>query len=123
MGVKSDDHTEGNGTSINSDGDGNIQTRQGIRVFLKGHSNTDEGKDRKFEPFVEANWLQNTRSYSTSMNNVRITQDGARNIGELKTGVEGKLSRNLTAWGNVGQQVGDKGYFNTEAMLGVKYSW
>lgn len=123
MGVKADNHTEGNGTRINSDGDGNIQTRLGTRVFLKGHSNIDEGKDRKFEPFVEANWLHNTRSYSTSMNSVRISQDGARNIGELKTGVEGQLSRNLTAWGNVGQQVGDKGYFNTEAMLGVKYSW
>ncbi|EOG1818975.1 autotransporter outer membrane beta-barrel domain-containing protein [Enterobacter hormaechei] len=123
MGVKADNHTEGNGTRINSDGDGNIQTRLGTRVFLKGHSNIDEGKGREFEPFVEANWLHNTRSYSTSMNSVRISQDGARNIGELKTGVEGQLSRNLTAWGNVGQQVGDKGYFNTEAMLGVKYSW
>ncbi|HFZ0820225.1 TPA: autotransporter outer membrane beta-barrel domain-containing protein [Enterobacter cloacae] len=123
MGVKADNHTEGNGTRINSDGDGNIQTRLGTRVFLKGHSNIVEGKDREFEPFVEANWLHNTRSYSTSMNSVRISQDGARNIGELKTGVEGQLSRNLTAWGNVGQQVGDKGYFNTEAMLGVKYSW
>lgn len=123
MGVKADNHTEGNGTRINSDGDGNIQTRLGTRVFLKGHSNIDEGKDREFEPFVEANWLHNTRSYSTSMNSVRISQDGARNIGELKTGVEGQLSRNLTAWGNVGQQVGNKGYFNTEAMLGVKYSW
>lgn len=123
MGVRADDHTEGNGTRINSDGDGNIQTRLGTRVFLKGHSNIDEGKGREFEPFIEANWLHNTRSYSTSMNSVRISQDGARNIGELKTGVEGQLSRNLTAWGNVGQQVGDKGYFNTEAMLGVKYSW
>lgn len=123
MGVRTDDHTEGNGTRINSGGDGNIQTRLGGRVFLKSHSNIDEGKDQEFEPFVEANWLHNTRSYSTSMNSVRISQDGARNIGELKTGVEGQLSRNLTAWGNVGQQVGDKGYFNTEAMLGVKYSW
>lgn len=123
MGVKADDHTEGNGTRINSDGDGNIQTRLGTRVFLKGHSKIDEGKEREFEPFVEVNWLHNTHSYSTSMNSVRISQNGARNIGELKTGVEGQLSRNLTAWGNVGQQVGDKGYFNTEVMLGVKYSW
>jgi len=123
MGVKADDQTEGNGTRINSDGDGNIQVRLGTRVFLKGHSKIDEGKDREFEPFIEANWLHNTHSYSTSMNSVKISQDGARNIGELKIGVEGQLSRNITAWSNVGQQVGDKGYFNTEAMLGVKYSW
>ncbi|MGL5421709.1 MAG: autotransporter outer membrane beta-barrel domain-containing protein [Serratia fonticola] len=123
MGVEADGHTEGNGTRINNDGDGNIQTRLGTRIFLKGHSKIDDGKGREFEPFVEANWLHNTRSYSTSMNSVRINQDGTQNIGELKTGIEGQLSRNLKAWGSVGQQVGDKGYFNTEAMLGVKYSW
>lgn len=123
MGVKSDNHTEGNGTQINSDGDGNIQTRLGTRVFLKGHNKIDDGKYRDFEPFIEMNWLHNTRTYTTSMDSVRISQDGASNIGEVKTGVEGQLSRNMTAWGNVGQQVGDKGYYNTEAMLGVKYSW
>lgn len=123
MGVKADDHTEHNGTRVSSDGNGNIQTRLGTRLFLKGHSNIDEGKNREFEPFVEVNWLHNTRTYSTKMNNIRISQDGARNIGEVKTGVEGQLSRKLTAWGNAGQQVGDKGYNNTEAMLGIKYSW
>lgn len=123
MRAKAHDHTEGNGTRINSDGDGNIQTRLGTRLFLRAHSKIDDGKSRDFEPFIEANWLHNTQTYITSMNNVRISQDGARNIGEIKTGVQGLLSRNLTAWGNVGQQVGDQGYFNTEAMLGVKYSW
>lgn len=122
-GVKADTYTESNGTRINSNGDGNIQTRLGARVFLKGHSKIDDGKEREFEPFIEANWLHNTRTYTTSMDNLQISQDGARNIGEVKTGVEGQLSRHLTVWGNVGQQVGDKGYFNTEAMLGVKYSW
>ncbi|MDE7590822.1 autotransporter outer membrane beta-barrel domain-containing protein [Enterobacter bugandensis] len=123
MGVKSDDHTEANGTRISSDGQGNIQTRLGTRIFIKGHSKTDDGKDREFEPFIEANWLHNTHSYSTRMDSVRITQAGTRNIGELKIGVEGQLSRNLTAWSNVGQQLGDKGYSTTEAMLGIKYSW
>ncbi|MGK3195176.1 autotransporter outer membrane beta-barrel domain-containing protein [Enterobacter ludwigii] len=123
MGVKADDHTDSNGTHVTSDGDGNIQTRLGTRFFLKGHSQLDEGKEREFEPFVEANWLHNTRSFSTSLNGLRISQDGARNIGELKTGIEGQISRNLTTWGNVGQQIGDNGYNNTEAVLGVKYSW
>lgn len=123
MGIKADSHAEHNGTQVSSDGDGNIQTRMGTRLFLKGHSNIDAGKDREFEPFVEVNWLHNTRSFSTRLNDVRISQNGARNIGEMKTGVEGQLSRNLTAWGNVGQQIGDKAYSNTEAMLGIKYSW
>lgn len=123
MGVKADNHTERNGTRVSSDGDGNIQTRLGARMFLKGHSALDNGKVREFQPFIEANWLHNTRNWSAQLNEVRQVQDGARNIGEIKTGVEGQLSRNLTAWGNVGQQIGDKGYSNTEAMLGIKYSW
>jgi len=123
MGVEADDHTDANGTRVTSDGDGNIQTRLGTRLFLKGHSKQDESKEREFEPFIEANWLHNTRVFSTTLNGLRVSQEGARNIGELKTGVEGQLTRNLTAWGNVGKQIGDKGYNNTEAMLGVKYSW
>lgn len=123
MGVKADNHMEGNETHINSDGDGNIQIRLGTRVFLKDHNKINARKDRAFEPFVEANWLHHTHNYSTSINSVRINQDGTLNIGELKTGVEGQLSRNFTVWGSVGQQVGDKGYFNIDAILGGKYSW
>ncbi|EIC86228.1 autotransporter outer membrane beta-barrel domain-containing protein [Serratia sp. M24T3] len=123
MGVKANNHTESNGTLINSDGNGNIQTRLGTRLFLKGHSKIDDGKSREFEPFIELNWLHNTRNFSTEMNGARVSQDGANKIGEVKTGVEGQLTQNLTAWGNVGQQIGNKGYTNTEAMVGVKYSW
>lgn len=123
MGVRAKNHTEANGTRVSSDGDGNVLTRLGARAYLKSHSSLDEGKQREFEPFIEANWIHNTRSFSTKMDGVRLSQDGARNLGEVKTGVEGKLSNNLTAWGNVGQQLGDHKYSNTEAMLGVKYSW
>ncbi|HBA3071888.1 TPA: autotransporter outer membrane beta-barrel domain-containing protein [Escherichia coli] len=33
------------------------------------------------------------------------------------------LFNNLSLWGNVGVQLGDKGYSDTQGMLGVKYSW
>ncbi|MEG2734540.1 MAG: autotransporter outer membrane beta-barrel domain-containing protein, partial [Hafnia sp.] len=122
-GIKTGTHTENNGTRVSSDGDGNVQTRLGTRIFLKGHSKLDDGKGREFEPFVEVNWLHNTRTYSTKMNNVKVSQDGARNVGEVQTGLEGQFSRNLTAWGSIGQQIGDKSYSNTEAVLGIKYSW
>ncbi|HCO7843062.1 TPA: autotransporter outer membrane beta-barrel domain-containing protein [Escherichia coli] len=49
--------------------------------------------------------------------------DGARNLGEVRTGVEAKVNNNLSLWGNVGVQLGDKGYSDTQGMLGVKYSW
>ncbi|MCV5454652.1 autotransporter outer membrane beta-barrel domain-containing protein [Escherichia coli] len=46
-----------------------------------------------------------------------------RTLGEVRTGVEAKVNNNLSLWGNVGVQLGDKGYSDTQGMLGVKYSW
>ena len=123
MGVKADDHREENGTRVSSDGDGNVQTRLGMRAYLKSHHVMDEGKGRTFEPFIEANWLHNTRTYSTTMDGDRISQAGARNIGEVKVGVEGQINSRVNLWGNIGTQLGDKGYSDSSAMVGVKYNF
>ncbi|HEN3278946.1 TPA: autotransporter outer membrane beta-barrel domain-containing protein [Yersinia enterocolitica] len=121
MGVKADEHREANGTQVSGEGDGNIQTRLGVRSYMKGHHAIDNDKDREFQPFVEANWIHNTKDFGTSMNSVDVKQAGTKNIGELKLGVEGQLNKQLNVWGNVGQQLGDKGYSDTAVMLGVKY--
>lgn len=123
MGVKADSFAETNGTRIHSKGAGNIQTRLGVRTFIKGHHQSDEGKEREFEPFVEANWIHNTKKFSTEMGNRRITQAGADNVAELKLGVEGQINRHFNMWGNVGVQVGDSGYSDTAFMLGIKYNF
>lgn len=123
MGVQADNHTEANGTRVKGKGDGNLQTRLGLKAFIKGYSAIDEGKEREFQPFVETNWIYNTRSYGVVMNGVTNYQAGTRNIGELKAGVEGQLGKNLHLWGNVAQQIGDKGYSDTQGMLGMKYAF
>ncbi|MBW6054555.1 autotransporter outer membrane beta-barrel domain-containing protein [Escherichia coli] len=38
-----------------------------------------------------------------------VGREGARNLGEVRTGVEAKVNNNLSLWGNVGVQLGDKG--------------
>ncbi|MCZ0576317.1 autotransporter outer membrane beta-barrel domain-containing protein [Escherichia coli] len=123
MGVKADEHRESNGTHVESTGDGNVRTRLGVKTWIKGHNRMDDGKSREFRPFVEVNWLHNTREFGTRMNGVTVHQDGARNIGEVKAGVEGQINDRLNLWGNVGVQAGDKGYSDTSAMLGVKYTF
>ncbi|HHL8511338.1 TPA: autotransporter outer membrane beta-barrel domain-containing protein [Escherichia coli] len=123
MGVKADEHRESNGTRVESTGDGNVRTRLGVKTWIKGHNRMDDGKSREFRPFVEVNWLHNTRDFGTRMNGVTVHQDGARNIGEVKAGVEGQINDRLNLWGNVGVQAGDKGYSDTSAMLGVKYTF
>uniref|UniRef100_A0A182SXU4 Autotransporter domain-containing protein n=1 Tax=Anopheles maculatus TaxID=74869 RepID=A0A182SXU4_9DIPT len=119
MGVKADDHREANGTQVSGLGDGNIQTRLGARVYMKGQNS----KGQEFQPFVETNWVHNTEDFGTMMNDTEVKQAGAKNIGELKLGIEGQISKRLNIWGNVGQQVGNKGYSDTDVMLGMQYNF
>ncbi|SUW63386.1 Outer membrane protein IcsA autotransporter precursor [Buttiauxella agrestis] len=123
MGVKADQHTEANGTHVESQGDGNVMTRLGVRAYLKSHNQIDNGKDREFEPFIEANWIHNTNNFGAVMNDVSSSMTGTKNIAELKVGVEGQINNNLNVWGNVTNQVGDKGYSDASAMIGIKYNF
>lgn len=121
MGIKADSLHEENGTTVSSQGDGNVQTRAGLRAFMQGNSSKAFAKGQSFQPYVELNWLHNSKRFGTSMNGVSLQQAGTVNIGEAKVGVEGQVSKSTQLWGNVGQQMGDKGYSNSQAMLGVKY--
>lgn len=123
MGVKDSDHTRKDGTRIETEGDGNVQTRLGVKTYLNSHHQRDNGKQREFQPYIEANWINNSKVYAVKMNGQTVSRDGARNLGEVRTGVEAKVNNNLSLWGNVGVQLGDKGYSDTQGMLGVKYSW
>ncbi|ADO48275.1 outer membrane autotransporter barrel domain protein [[Enterobacter] lignolyticus SCF1] len=123
MGVTASRHTEQNGTVVESTGDNNLQTRLGVRAFIKGRSKLDENTQRVFEPFVEANWIYNTSAYGVNMDGVNSQVAGTRNIGELKAGVEGKMTNQTTFWLNVAQQIGGKGYSDTQGMLGIKHSF
>lgn len=123
MGVKADRHTESNGTVVTGEGDGNIQTRLGVKSYLNGHSKIDEGKNRTFQPFAEVDWVHNTNAFGSRMDGVLVKRDGAANIAEIKVGVEGQLNKRLSLWGNVAQQVGAQGYSDTAAIVGGKYSF
>lgn len=123
MGVRADDHQEANGTRIRGEGDGNLMTRLGVRTWLNSHHARDDGKQREFQPYLALNWLHNTRNFTTKMDDVRVSQDGATNLGEVKVGLEGQLNPRLNIWGNIGVQIGDKGYNDTAALVGVKYNF
>lgn len=123
MGVQADTHTEANGTRVKGKSGDHLQTRLGIRTYIKGHNAIDDGKMREFQPFVEANWIYNSHHYGVTLNNVNGYQEGTRHIGEVKVGVEGQLNNHLHLWGNVAQQLGDKGYSDTQGMLGIKYTF
>ncbi|NIF60694.1 autotransporter outer membrane beta-barrel domain-containing protein [Enterobacter sp. Ap-916] len=123
MGVHSAEHTEANGTRVQDSGQGNLQSRLGVRLYLRGHRTEDDGKGREFKPYVEADWLHNTKNFGVRMGDKLLNEEGVRNIGQLKLGVQGQISHDLNMWGGVAQQIGDKGYHDTSAMIGVKYGF
>jgi len=122
-GISAGDHWENNGTRVSYQGEDNVSSSLGVKTFMKSYSSLDQGKDRYFKPFAEANWIHNTEKYGVSMNGVTVDQAGKKNIGELKIGIEGRITRQLNITGAVAQQMGDDGYSDTQAMLGVKYSF
>ncbi|WP_170126546.1 autotransporter outer membrane beta-barrel domain-containing protein [Leminorella richardii] len=123
MGVGSDSHRDAYGTRVQDGESNNLLTRLGLKAYASGRADTDSDKQRTFQPFVEVNWLHYMKDVSVKLDNDRHYQDGAKNIGEVKLGVEGQLTSKLNVWGNVAQQVGDSGYHDSQAMLGVKYSF
>ncbi len=123
MDVQADNHREANGTRVKDKTDANLMTRLGVKAYIHGHHPIDDGKSREFQPFIEANWIHNTQTTRVKMDDISNEMRGTKNIGELKLGVEGQITPRLTMWGNVAQQIGDKGYSDTQGMLGVKYSF
>lgn len=120
MGIKQGRLQEENGTTINHANTNNIQTRLGIRTFWRGHSIHDQGKDREFEPFVEANWIHNTQRFGVEMNNERIYL-GNKDLAEIKLGVEGKINKSINLWANTAVRLGKEQYNDTQGIIGVKY--
>jgi autotransporter family porin len=119
MGVKADHHTEANGTTVNSEGENNVQTHVGMTTYLEKLT----ASNVRYKPFVDMNWVHNTRAFGAKMNGVSGTVDGARNAGEVGIGIEGNVSRSLALTAGVSQTLGEKGYSDTTGELGVKYNF
>ncbi|MDU1911885.1 autotransporter outer membrane beta-barrel domain-containing protein [Fusobacterium sp.] len=123
MGVDTDNHTEANGTKVETKGDGNIQTRIGARVYANHFNPADKNNSKEIQPFVEANWIHNSKDIKVSMDGINNKIKGTKNIGEVKIGSEIKLNPNFNVWGNVSHQWGGSGYRDTKVTIGLKYSF
>ncbi|WP_049612663.1 autotransporter outer membrane beta-barrel domain-containing protein, partial [Yersinia pekkanenii] len=123
MGVKADSHTETNGTVVSGEGDNNIQTRLGAKAFISPIQTADKAQGPVFKPYIETNWIHNTKDFGTTLDGITVKQAGAANVAEVKLGVDGQINNKLNLWGNVGQQVGNNGYSDSSITLGVKYNF
>ena len=122
MGVKTDDYTETNGTTIEFIGAGNVQTRLGVRLY-SSDLNKAEVSQKIFQPFAEVNWIHNQKNFGIKMNETNDEQVDVKDLGEFKLGTEMRLSPNFDAWGNISHQWGKNKYANIYFVLGLKYSF
>ncbi|EHJ8972437.1 autotransporter outer membrane beta-barrel domain-containing protein [Salmonella enterica] len=104
MGVKADPHREANGTRVSQQGDGNVFSRTGMRVWMdKAVTNV-----QRIQPFVEANWVHNTRDFCTSMNGVGDCLAGNSNQAEVLAGVKGDVSPAVSVTAQAGGRFGSQ---------------
>lgn len=122
-GIKTDSFHEDNGTKIKAKGRNNIQTRLGARAFVDINAHSYSKGTGGTQLFVEENWIHNTKAYGVEMNETTLSQRGARNLGEVKVGLNGKLTRNLHLWANASARAGTDHYRDLTGMIGVKYSF
>ena len=120
MGVKADGVKEDNGTRVASPGHNNVQSRAGVRAFVKDRDANRDDHPHSVMPFAEVSWLHNTRSFGSTLNGVTVRQAGSRNLAEVKVGLDAKLGSTVSLWGDVGQQLGIRAYSDTSATMGVK---
>ncbi|MBS8497400.1 autotransporter adhesin AIDA-I [Escherichia coli] len=123
MGVTPDTHQEDNGTVVQGTGKNNLQTKAGIRASWKVKSSLDKDTGREFRPYIEANWLHNTHEFGVKMSGDNQLLSGSRNQGEIKTGIEGVITQNLSVNGGVAYQAGGHGSNTISGALGIKYSF
>ena len=122
-GVKTDTFHEHNGTTVKSRGRNNIQTRLGARLMLDTNLRSYANGIGGTQFFIEGNWVHNTKSHGVEMNGTVLNQEGARHLGEIKVGLNGKPTDNLHVWTNVTVRAGTHHYRDLTGMIGLKYSF
>ncbi|MCP8465272.1 autotransporter outer membrane beta-barrel domain-containing protein [Pseudomonas sp. ZM23] len=123
MGVKADSHRETNGTRVTGKGDGNIMTRLGARAAVRSNEAGGFANTYGVEPYVETNWIHNSKDFGAKMGSTRFEMDGASDIFEVKLGATSKVNSRVNVWGEVGKQYGDNGYRDQAVTLGLKVNF
>ncbi|MDI3361341.1 autotransporter outer membrane beta-barrel domain-containing protein [Lelliottia sp. V89_10] len=94
------DHTESNGTRIQSKDSGGVTTRLGARLY------GELGTETVTQPYVELNWWHGGNDNSVKMDSDTVDQSVPANRYEAKVGAQTKVSANWTLWVNTGVEAG-----------------
>ena len=104
-----------NDEDIRFEGQHNITTRLGARFTMETSGATN------FSPYLEANWVHNTKDYGAVWDDVESYVEGAGNQAELKFGAETFFTDSFSGYAQIRANWGGDGYNRQEGSLGLKY--
>jgi len=117
MGVRADEHVDAENFTVQGTGAGNVRTRIGATAY---HLFTNPKTGRAIKPYLTLNWYHDTKNFGVVYDGVKDHIEGTRNFGEVKFGIEGKVSKNVNLWGAALYQAGSHSYWNAGAFVGAK---
>ncbi|CAM3251770.1 MULTISPECIES: autotransporter outer membrane beta-barrel domain-containing protein [Yersinia] len=124
QGIKAKNHVDAYGTLISPKDNHHWMTNVGLRSYMQINSGTlSEKRTLSVKPYLETNWIHNSKAAGIIMDNAKIDRSGGKHIAEVKLGIEGIFNKDLNIWGNLGHQMGKQGYSDTNAGLGMKYQF
>ena len=91
-----------------------------MKVSLLRQNVSDNRSYLPFEPFVEVNWINNSKKYGVLINGEEDDLNGSRNLAEIKVGAEGQFTDKLSMWINLSHQLGGQHYQDTQGALGFR---
>lgn len=115
--LNNDTYTENNGSTIAFGNEANLQTRLGLRWLSE--QNTASTKKDSF--FAEVNWLHNSNNYTISSLGDSISQDGNKNLGELRLGYEKEFNKDWFISADLSGRFGSNSYSSFQGMLSLEY--
>ncbi len=95
----------------------NLQTRLGLRWLSE--QNTASTKKDSF--FAEVNWLHNSNNYTISSLGDSVSQDGNKNLGELRLGYEKEFNKDWFISADLSGRFGSNSYSSFQGMLSLEY--
>jgi len=114
-------------TQMNSDGvldSHNTHYTDGLSSGMKARTGVKVAKSLPsgafgLAPYAEFNWLVNDVNHSIKMNSQKMTTEIGKNVAEVKVGIQGKTSSNVSIWGHIGTQRGSQRFVNSELQVGL----
>lgn len=120
QGVDVDNFIDAQGQNILGRSD-NLQARMGVKTYLA--IETRLGKGTSYRPFLALNYIYNTTPYSVEVSHTNYANTSAKNLGEIKLGLEGHVTKNSQVWVNASYISGHSRNQTYQGNIGWKYNF